>query len=51
MTFLFNSDTSLKLDTMHRDCACDWDSEVSVYSASSPVIRALIDNVFQKNCS
>ena len=45
MAPLSNYGTPLKLGTVHRDCACDWGSEVSAYSASPPVIRALIDNV------
>lgn len=51
MAPLSNSGTPLKLGTVHRDCACDWGSEVGAYSASPPVIRALIGNVSQENCS
>jgi len=51
MAPLSNSGKLLKLGTVHRDYACDWGSEMSVYSASPSVIRALIDNVFQENYS
>ncbi len=46
-----NSATPLKFDTVHRDCACDWGSEVGACSASPRAIHALIGNVSQENCS
>ncbi len=36
---------------IHRDCACDSSSEMSVSSVSSSIIQALLSNVFQKKSS
>ncbi len=51
IAFCSNSDTSLQFDMIHRDCACDSSSEMSVSSVSSSIIQALLSNVFQKKSS